>query len=209
MPVMPRVWHLSISESNLTGSFLSKRPLPDVGVITVRQTPFDDDAMAHLGQLPGLVRLELLETNVTGKGLAQLKGAPLRLLRISGERLRNSDLQGLEGLMVSHLYLDCPNVNSHGFKHLMKVPLQYLLLSSPIRDAEIRELQTLKNLVGLTVYLSEVTSETLAELSRFPNTCALTIHIPHEYATKIPDWEQRLPSARIYSYGENLRTGHH
>ena len=202
MPPLPGTSDLILSNSNISGSFLSGCDLPKLTTLMVTNGPFDDEAMTHVGELTSLRTLVLHDTKVTGRGLARLWRLPsLAMLQLAGEQLGDDDLRGLAGTQVRTLVLHCPKLTADGVKHLRDVGLLAdLSLKSPADDQAIRSLADLPNLVALTLYIDTVTPETGAALKKIPANVTLRVFVHHEQEAGERLLKRQLPNLSISTY---------
>ncbi|MFH5806785.1 hypothetical protein [Alienimonas sp. DA493] len=117
--------------------------LPELKTLTLGGVAFDDDAMATVGKLTSLERLDISGTPVTNEGLAELSGLTnLKVLRL--KTVPVDDLAPLEGMT-----------------ELRELDVRF----SNVGDAAMESVAKLPNLSALKLERSKVTDEGLKKLS--------------------------------------------
>lgn len=129
---------------------------PVIAIHFLQNNQIRDEDLKNLSGLKSLRRLELLETSVTGDGLAYLSNSPLEHLALAnnGSQIKDSDLAQIAK-----------------FKNLKLLRLD----RQRLQQVRIEILLSLQKLQALKIYACGLGSEVIPTLKKFPSLTSLNI----------------------------------
>jgi hypothetical protein len=207
------------------------RSVPQLTSLTLHDTSNIDDVLSGVPQLPRLQTLQLLRTNVTSRGIAEVaKLTQLRQFHCYGtgfvddaalEQLKNlTSLESLHirnsaipdaGLMhlssLQHLQsldISGSQISDAGLKHLVGLPalLDLNLSSTQITDAGMPAIGRLQSLRVLKIHYTAVTDEGIAQLSVLRTLKGLMVG-PNVTREAAERLHSQLPGCEIMGMGMN------
>jgi hypothetical protein len=170
-----------IAKVDALGGSASREPDQPTGPvrnIDLSAKKVDDEALAALVQthaLGSLRKLDLSKTQVTGVGLARLKGLKdLEMVDLGNSKINDADLEPLTSLPnLKDLGLDSTGITSAGLEFLKAVPnLETLDISNTaVDDAGLDSLKSLKHLTILKLSETKVTDAGIEGLKKALPDC--------------------------------------
>lgn len=156
------------------------QPSGPVRDIDLSEKKVGDKELAELMEtrsLGSLRSLDLSKTQITGAGLAHLKGLnSLEILDLGNTKINDPDLEQLTSLpKLQSLGLNGTQITDAGLDYLKALPhLETLDLShTAIDDAGLQRLKTLKNLATLQVSDTKVTDAGVEALKKDLPDCSI------------------------------------
>lgn len=167
---------------NMGGEASREPNQPDgpVTIIDLSEKKVDDNKLAELTRTHSLSHLRSLvldNTQVTGTGLAHLKGLnDLERLDIGNTKINDGDLEPLTGLPnLKDLGLDGTQITDAGLEYLKAVPnLETLdLAHTTIDDAGLKPLESLRHLSTLKLTGTKVTDKGIEAFKKARPECTI------------------------------------
>jgi hypothetical protein len=158
-------------------------------------TDVTDKALKQVAELRNLTKLELQNTKVTHEGLKELAGlTKLTELGLSESQLSDANLRVLRQIGLLH----CLNqAESHERPKSAEQITSLALCRSPVTDAGLRELATLKNLTWLDLRDTRVADAGLKELAGLKNLDTLLLQGTQVTDAGVHELRTALPNCTI------------
>jgi len=175
--------------------------LTGLRTLNLNNTEIGDKGLQYVSNLKQLIRLDLGDTGVTGRGLVHLYGLQLEDLSLMHDRVGDDELASLEGMQhLRVLRLIGSGIGDKAMVHLAKMRGLFMLrLSSNrgITDAGISHLLPLVNLDSLDLSETSVTPACAKYLKALPKLKSLSISF-HKYSpTEIAAFKASLPHVAV------------
>ncbi len=187
---------LGIEPERVTRRFLS-----GLQELSLWGTQMTGAGLAHLKGLAGLQTLELGDTRVTDAGLAHLQGLTgLQKLWLSNTRVTDAGLAHLQGLIgLQWLNLRNTQVTGAGLEHLKGLTgLQKLWLSNTrVTDAGLAHLRGLTGLQSLSLQGTQVTDAGLAHLKGLAGLQRLSLQDTQATDSGLAHLKKALPHCTV------------
>ncbi len=183
---LPTLECVEINECRRDGSPLIAEiaALPELKSLSLNHVPLTDDEFSQLSRATKLVSLELLQTGITGQGLAHLRELPLKRLLLSDSSITREGLASLVELPeLEELVLQLPAFAASSLPSLAGLnKLKSLRITRINFDYRVNGgLNCLENADGieqLEICGEKLTSRVLTAISRLKGLKSLKIENP-------------------------------
>ena len=170
--------------------------------LSLKHSNITDKGLANLKYLPYVSSLDVSYTKVTDAGLKYLKGArALRILNMAGTAITNTELEQLHNLpYLEELTLMDTKVTGAGIPKLQGLKnLKMLSLDSlPITDTDLEKLASLPDLTTLSLARTKITDQGLRQVAKLRNLEALVLVQTNTTKKGVAELKKTLPNLMVF-----------